>query len=51
MLKETYERMLAKFGPDAPGTKNALRQRQEQEKRLRGRSAAVALRRGFTHTE
>ncbi len=51
MLKETYERMLAKFGPDAPGTKNALRQLQEQEKRLRGRSAAMALRRGFTHTE
>ena len=39
MLRERYERMLKKFGPDAPGTINAKRQLDEQMKAMSGARA------------
>ena len=42
MIKEKYERMLRKFGPDDPGTKNALRQLKQREAEIQGRQADAA---------
>ena len=39
MLQEQYERMLAKFGADAPGTKAVLRMLEKERAVLEGRSA------------
>ena len=39
MLRETYERMLKKFGPDAPGTIQAKRQLDEEIAVNQGRQA------------
>ena len=39
MLRERYERMLKKFGPDDPGTINAKRQLDAQMKAISGAKA------------
>ena len=39
MLRERYERMLKKYGPDDPGTINAKRQLDEQMKAMSGAKA------------
>ena len=41
MIKERYERMLKKYGPDAPGTINAKRQLDELTGVIQGEQAML----------